>query len=140
MTWVDNRENDIKDIMARLKVLQSNGVIVTLDRNPDGKLTTDDMDAVLLYEGPDSVIVPGRTKSDGDQKREMSFVTELWVYSSVVATRHSALRNLYNESRKVILKHNNVAENSATQVYTSGVPGVLGMGVVYKLKYINQGL
>lgn len=141
MSWVDNREAQLVDIMKNLVPLKTNGTIVTLDRNPVGKIGTDDMDAVLLYEGPDMITKNVSQDSLGPQQRSLSLIFELWVYNSsgAVSGLNAQLRNLYNEVRNSVMRKRPLFEKNLTEVYTSSVPGVLGVGIIMELKYVNDG-
>ena len=139
MPWVDKRENTLLDIMSKLVPLQTAGTIKTLDRNPIGKITAEEMDAVYLFEGQDNIIQNVKRDVLGPQQRNLSLVAELWVYQPDISLQSNQLRNLYNEVRKAILLNTGLFERSLTSVYTTAVPGVLGVGLVMDLKYINDG-
>jgi hypothetical protein len=141
MPWIDNRETEIQDMMAKLYPLTQSGVITTLDRNPTGKLVPDQMPAVLLFEGPDLVVKQSGRNTLGHQKRKLSLIFELWVFndSDDLSVRNTELRALYNETRKAAMNKNSLTEKSLTSVFTSAVPGVLGVGVITELDYINEG-
>lgn len=139
MSWVDNRENEILGIMSSLYNLQTSGLILTLDRNPVGELDKDDMDGVYLFEGEDLIThVPSKNPL-GPQNREISLFFEMWVFHATLSTARINLRNLYNEVRKAAIGKRPLFEMSLTQVYAGPAPGILGIGMMTKLKYINNG-
>jgi hypothetical protein len=141
MPWVDNRENELLGIMASLVPLKTGGTIVTLDRNPVGKLLQEQMDAVLLFEGPDQITKNPPRGTLGPQQRALSLIFELWVYnnSDDISARNRQLRSLYNEVRKAAMLKRALSEVNLTSVFTSSVPGVVGVGLVMELKYVNNG-
>ena len=141
MAWVDNREIELLKIMADLVLIQNAGTILTLDRSPVGKITKDEMDAVLLYEGPDHIEGHANTNTLGNQTRVLTLMFELWVHneSNDISTVKAQLRSLYNEVRIAAMRKKNVTEKNLTNVYTSSVPGVIGIGLVMELRYVNNG-
>lgn len=141
MTWTDNRETALQGIMADLVILREQGTIVTLDRNPAGKIGIEQMDAVLLFEGPDYIDRNVSSSPLGPQQRTLNLIIELWCYndSDDITALTLQLRSLYNEVRKRAIGKRGLFEKSLTRVHASAVPGVLGIGIVLDLKYINNG-
>ncbi len=144
MPWVDNRENEILGIMSGLHSLTLSSYspqVITLDRNTVGKLVPDQLPAILLFEGSDNIESQSGTGISGSQKRILSLAFELWVYSDSndLSIARLNLRTLYNDVRKNAVGKRPLIEKSLTRVFTSAVPGVLGVGILTELKYINNG-
>ena len=143
MPWVDNRENEIVAIMARLYPLTQVGadpLVVTLDRQPVGKILPAQVPAILLFEGQDVVTAQAGRNTKGPQKRTLTLAFELWVLSDDddLSVGRLALRSLYNNARRLILDAN-IYEKELTRIYTSVVPGIIGVGMVTELQYVNNG-
>lgn len=144
MSWIDNRENEILNIMSRLypmTLLDYNPQVITLDRNTINKLVPEQLPAILLFEGPDVITnQPGR-KALGPQNRVLSLIFELWVYSGSddLSIARLNLRTLYNDVRTKAIGKSSLIEKELTRVYTSVVPGVMGIGILTDLKYVNNG-
>lgn len=144
MPWVDNRENEILGIMSRLHSMtlpDYSPQVITLDRNTVGKLVPDQLPAILLFEGIDVITNPASSKALGPQQRTLSLAFELWVYSNSndLSVARLNLRTLYNDVRKKAIGKTALIERNLTRVFTSAVPGVLGIGILTELKYVNNG-
>ena len=148
---MDDRDAGIVEIMKRATVLTEASAdprVVILDLNPEYRIKSKHMPAVLLFELDDKIVERSSRDFIGyPARRRLELVFELWVHDETPKVAKEKLRKLYQGSRIAVLADGGrlsgkcaIREESMFGPYYPGVPGVLGIGVTCHMIYTDVGL
>lgn len=137
---MDNRELGIEVLEDRLKPIFTLKSLKFFKRNVDFQVNKEHMPCLLIQEGEDNIVKEYSRNYHGyPLTRELEVIVEVWDFSNqkVKALRKEVILHTFESSPK-LLDGVIIKEVKTFGPFNQGIPGVLGMQVIFKMTYNDQ--
>jgi len=139
---MENRELGIEALENRLKPIFTLMGLKLFKRNIDFQVTEKHMPCLLIQEGEDNIIKEvSRTYTGYPLIRSLDIIVEVWEMSSVKVKelRKEVILHAF-DGGPTLLQGVMFKESQTIGPFNQGIPGVLGMQVIFKMTYEDDTL